>query len=579
MTAVDRFQEGQLVGRYRIVQLIGEGGMGAVYEAIHPGLKKRVAIKVLLPRIADNHDARVRFLREGEAASRISHPNVVSVFDVGEDNGVPYLVMEYLEGQTLGDLLSGRDALELVHAVALSLPIMAAVAAGHECGVVHRDLKPQNIFLAQGRWGELTPKVLDFGVSKLIDHEGPPVTRTETMLGTACYMSPEQARGARNVDARSDQFTLGLILYEMLTGRRAYRGENDLEVLYNAAGGTIQPARELRPGLPEPVYALLSRMLAVSPSDRYAALRDAARVLSPFAGERTRTTLAKDLDAVAHATPDGVVPLGSSGTAVYPVIPERGEDTTLRHAAVESKRRKFAGGRRRAAGARLAAGLGAAAVALALFVVLRAGRPGSEPTPAVAARQAAPAVVPIEAAIPHPVTRPAQPPSISASPSSPSPTSEASPPSPTSSPPSPTSEPSPPSPTSLPSPPTSPPFPTSEGSAGVSPSPLSGQPADRDAPFEIRAFPPEATLVLDGRQPRIGSLQLVLPLAGSSHELRVSAPGYAPRIVSFSAHQPPPAQVRLARVAAPTPRTAAKKVPHPTHAPMKRGTNDALIIK
>src|SRR3954470_12730451 len=165
MAAIDHFQEGQLVGRYRRVRVIGQGGMGAVYEAVHPGLKKRVAVKVLLPRIAESQEARVRFLREGEAASRINHPNVVAVFDVGEDGGVPFLVMEYLEGSTLDDFLARRGALDLVEAMELFLPIMAAVAAGHECGVVHRDLKPQNIFLARGRWGELIPKVLDFGVS------------------------------------------------------------------------------------------------------------------------------------------------------------------------------------------------------------------------------------------------------------------------------------------------------------------------------------------------------------------------------------------------------------------------------
>jgi serine/threonine protein kinase len=335
MTSGDRFQEGQLVGRYRIVQLIGEGGMGAVYEALHPGLKKRVAIKVLLPRIAERQDARVRFLREGEAASRINHPNVVSVFDVGEDNDVPYLVMEFLEGRTLDDLLARRGALALSDATALFLPIVAAVAAGHDCGVVHRDLKPQNIFLAQGRRGEPIPKVLDFGVSKLIDHDGPPVTRTDTMLGTACYMSPEQARGARNVDARSDQFTLGLILYEMLTGHRAYSGENDLEILYSAAGGTVRPAQDLRPGLPDQVYALLGRMLAVLPSERYPNLRDAAQALLPFAGENLRTALAGDFDGLAHPIASIEAPVGSSGTAVFPVIHPRAEDSTLRHAAIK----------------------------------------------------------------------------------------------------------------------------------------------------------------------------------------------------------------------------------------------------
>jgi hypothetical protein len=408
MTAVDRYQEGQLVGRYRIVRLIGEGGMGAVYEAIHPGLKKRVAVKVLLPRIAESQEARVRFLREGEAASRINHPNVVSVFDVGEDGGAPYLVMEYLEGRTLGDFLAGRGALDIAEAAALFLPIVAAVSAGHECGVVHRDLKPQNIFLAQGRWGELIPKVLDFGVSKLTDHDGPPVTRTETVLGTACYMSPEQARGARHVEARSDQFTLGLILYEMLTGRRAYRGQNDLELLYNAAVAAIQPANDLRAGLPVELCAVLTQMLALAPSDRYPSLRDGARALLPFASEKTRAAVAMDFDALAPVTneadeaePSGgeppcfgvvddlegeaqaavttAVPMGSSGTAILPPTPDDPpEDTTLRHAAIQSSPRETATARLARPTAKIAAAIGTAAVALGVVMAWRAAPTGGD---------------------------------------------------------------------------------------------------------------------------------------------------------------------------------------------------------
>jgi len=531
MTAAERLKQGQLVGRYSIVRLIGEGGMGAVYEALHPGLKKRVAIKVLLPRIAERQDARVRFLREGEAASRINHPNVVSVFDVSEDDDVPYLVMEYLEGSTLDELLARRGPLELPDAAALFLPIMAAVAAGHDCGVVHRDLKPQNIFLAQGRRGEPVPKVLDFGVSKLIDHDGPPVTRTDTMLGTACYMSPEQARGARNVDARSDQFTLGLILYEMLTGQRAYRGENDLEILYSAAGGTIQPAQELRPGLPEPVYALLARMLAVAPSDRFPSVREAAQPLLPFAGEKTRTALAGDFDAQGHAVPTIEPLVRSAGTAVFPVIPPRAEDSTLRHAAIQSKRPEPATTRAMGARTRLAAGLGVACVAIAVALAWRAGQretraPGAAPVIAAAATRPAAARAADDPIPVLPVGQPASPPLVTAKPAA-----------------------------------------------------DQEQPAARSAAFEIRAFPPEAQLVLDGRQAVTGRLQLVLPLAGANHQLRVSAPGYDAKTVSFDADQPPPEEIRLVRTTTPAPHAGAKKA-HGTPRPaVKRGTNDALIIK
>jgi serine/threonine protein kinase len=569
MTAVDRFQEGQLVGRYRIVRLIGEGGMGAVYEAIHPGLKKRVAVKVLLPRIAESQEARVRFLREGEAASRINHPHVVSVFDVGEDGGAPYLVMEYLEGHTLDVFLEGRGPLDLVEATALFLPIMAAVSAGHDCGVVHRDLKPQNIFLAQGRWGELIPKVLDFGVSKLIDHDGPPVTRTAAVLGTACYMSPEQARGARHVETRSDQFTLGLILYEMLTGRRAYRGENDLETLYNAAVVAIQPPQELRAGLPDEVYALLTRMLAVSPADRYPSLRDGARILLPFAGDKTRSELARDFDApplVAPATqptePAGTEPprsrpgddpaggvsaespapsggadattsVGLPQTAVFPLTIDRQEDTTLRHAAVQAKARELARGRLRRPAVKVAVAIGTAAEAFGAAMVWwgtpPAADPQTEPDPQVRASEPA-AVVP-----PAPL------------------------------------------------PPVAPPAPPEPPSGAVTPAASAArpdEPADRAAPFEIRAVPADAEIVLDGRQPLVGRLQIVLPLAGASHELRVSAPGYRAKTISFGGEQAPPKEIRLDRVTARVRGSGAKKaVVGQRAAPAKRGTNDAMIIK
>src|SRR5215471_14650499 len=273
MSANERLQDGQSFGRYQIVRLLGEGGMGAVYEAVHPILKKRFAIKTLLPSIAEMPEARARFLREGEATSRINHPNVVDVSDVGTEAGVPYLVMEYLEGETLAEHLDKRVRLDIGEAVDLMLPVISAVAAGHEQGVVHRDLKPANIFLARGPWGERVPKVLDFGVSKLVG-EGDSANLTGTMafLGTAAYMSPEQARGARRVDAQSDQYALGLIFYEMLTGVRAHHGEHPLEVLHNVTSGVIVPARELRPDLPQPLVDVLTRMLALAPGDRHPSL-------------------------------------------------------------------------------------------------------------------------------------------------------------------------------------------------------------------------------------------------------------------------------------------------------------------
>jgi len=264
--------------------------MGSVYEVIHPELKKRFAIKTLLPNLAVIPEARARFLREGEAASRISHPNVVDVTDVGMEDGTPFLVMEFLEGETLGATLDVRGALRFSEAIDFLLPILSAVVAGHDEGVIHRDLKPQNVFLCKGRWGEILPKVLDFGVSKLMNSSGAAGALTGTMavLGTAAYMSPEQARGARDVNARSDQYALGLIFYEMLTARRTYPGDNPLEVLHKIGTGQFDPPRLYRPDMPVEIEAVLLRMLALDANDRFPSLRDVGRALMPFAGEKAR---------------------------------------------------------------------------------------------------------------------------------------------------------------------------------------------------------------------------------------------------------------------------------------------------
>src|SRR6185295_15768508 len=246
-----RLEIGQAFGRYQIVRVLGEGGMGVVYEALHLGLKKRFAIKTLRPSFANIPEARVRFLREGEAAARIHHAHVVNVVDVGTEGGVPFLVMELLKGQSLAALLASEGPMDVAAAVGLLLPALSAVAAGHAQGVVHRDLKPGNIFIAHGTWGEPVTKILDFGVSKLMAAgDGTSLTATASVLGTAAYMSPEQAMGQKGIDGRSDQFALGQILYEMLTGTRAHAGENQFEIVHNIATGKLRGPRLHRPDLP-----------------------------------------------------------------------------------------------------------------------------------------------------------------------------------------------------------------------------------------------------------------------------------------------------------------------------------------
>jgi serine/threonine protein kinase len=282
-------------GRFEIVRLIGSGGMGAVYEALHTDLKKRVAIKTLYASVGRNAEARSRFLREGEVASRIRHPHVVDVTDVGTDGGTAFLVMEYLEGEDLGALIDREAPLAVDRTVDLLLPALAAVAAGHTAGVIHRDLKPQNIFLSRGFRGEIVPKVLDFGVSKLVTGGtgGVALTRTAAVFGTPTYMSPEQALGAKHVDARCDQYALALIFYEAVTGHRAHEGDNALAVLRSIGDGAFDPPRKHRPELPEAFEKLLLKALSLSPGSRYPDLNAFGAALLPFATARGRTLWAE----------------------------------------------------------------------------------------------------------------------------------------------------------------------------------------------------------------------------------------------------------------------------------------------
>jgi eukaryotic-like serine/threonine-protein kinase len=394
-----RLIPGQMFGRYQIVRVLGEGGMGIVYEAVHPALKKRFAIKTLLPSVAELPSVHARFLREGEATARIDHPHIVDIVDVGEHDGMPFLVMEFLEGETLADLLAAKRRLEVAEAVDLLLPVLSAVAAGHAQGVVHRDLKPANIFLARGPWGEPLPKVLDFGISKLIgDTQGAALTGTLTVLGTAAYMSPEQTRGVREIDGRSDQYSLGLILYEATTGRRAHDGDHALEVLHNIASGIFRPPREVRPDLPAGVEKILLRMLSLEAGGRYRSLLEVGRVLLPFASEKARVTLA---DAFPPEKTTGEARAATVAAPSRSVAARPADSTTFRHSAAEMR---APGAPPRPRPRR------APALALGVAAVLAAGGwafTHRAPSPIAAPAPTAPAAVALPAPSPPPTPAPA----------------------------------------------------------------------------------------------------------------------------------------------------------------------------
>ena len=260
-----------LAGKYLIEKLIKSGGMGAVYLGKHVLMEKTVAIKVLRPSLAMDDDVVRRFSREAKAASRISHPHAVSVTDFGEsENGVVFLVMEYLDGRTLKEVVKSEGPMKLDRVNEIVRQVAGALDAAHEQGVVHRDLKSDNIMLSKTNGGEWA-KVLDFGIAKIqqSDSRDPDITAANLVIGTPQYMSPEQCSQSVTIDSRSDVYSLGVITYEMLTGQLPFTGESPTVIMMKQVQDAPPSVRDLRPDLPLAVANVISRALAKQPSERY----------------------------------------------------------------------------------------------------------------------------------------------------------------------------------------------------------------------------------------------------------------------------------------------------------------------
>jgi len=279
-----------LDGTYQIVRPLARGGMGEIYEAVHARLGgKRYAIKVLHPVFASNEEVFRRFRREAEIASQLGHDHIVEVqdFNVTPDS-VPYMVMELLEGEDLAARIE-RGPLPLVHVVHIVDQVASALAAAHQAGIVHRDLKPQNIFLTKRRGSDEFVKVLDFGISKMQDSSSV-ITRDQSLMGTPFYMSPEQAMGmVRDVDARTDVFALGAIIWEMVTGEMAFASDTIPGALYRVVHEEPRAAHELRRELPPGASALLARAMAKDRDARIASAQDLAAELASLLGKRPTT--------------------------------------------------------------------------------------------------------------------------------------------------------------------------------------------------------------------------------------------------------------------------------------------------
>jgi formylglycine-generating enzyme required for sulfatase activity len=268
------------VGRYRVLRELGAGGMGVVYEAEDTQLLRRVALKVMHPETARHGDGKARFLREARAAAALTHDHIVPIHDVGEQGGAPFLVMALLRGETLeARLKRTRRPLPLAEALRIGREVAEGLAAAHEAGLVHRDVKPANVWLEAPA---ARVKLLDFGLARL--SEGDAVkTRSGAVLGTPAYMSPEQAAGGKGVDARADLFSLGAVLYEMLTGTRAFKGDSWMEVLANRLRMKPATPHEVNADVPEEVSALVMRLLAEEPAQRPSSARQVARQVGALA--------------------------------------------------------------------------------------------------------------------------------------------------------------------------------------------------------------------------------------------------------------------------------------------------------
>jgi eukaryotic-like serine/threonine-protein kinase len=297
------FPPGTLVaGKYRIERLIGRGGMGSVWAATHIGLGQQVAIKLISRRYADSREARQRFDLEAKAVAQLRSRHVVQVFDNGEtDDGTPYIAMELLEGESLDHRINMRGPIPVDIALRIASQVSRALSRAHAIGIVHRDLKPENIFLTHSQDDdEEIAKVLDFGIAKIkrTDGSSSSSTRTGAVLGTPLFMSPEQARGLKTVDHRTDVYSLGMVVYMMLTGRPAISGDSFGDILVAICTQPLPPICSAAPWLPPAFESWFARACAREPTDRFQSPEELIEGLFGAAGGKRTGTASQKFGAV-----------------------------------------------------------------------------------------------------------------------------------------------------------------------------------------------------------------------------------------------------------------------------------------
>jgi serine/threonine-protein kinase len=513
----DTLPPGKQLGRYQIVRLIGHGGMASVYEGIHLDLKKRVAIKTLHPGVAASAEVRARFLREGEATSRINHPNVVDVTDVGTIDGTTYLVMEFLEGEDLAATIFRTGAMSVTDALDILLPVAGAIAVAHEEGVIHRDLKPGNIFMSRSRHGGIKPTVLDFGISKLSSGGANTMALTGTgaAMGTPYYVAPEQVRSAAGADGRSDQYALGAILYECLTGQRAHQGESIYEVIRSVGEGSFAPPRAYRPDLPPALEQAILRAMELDPARRFPSVQAFGRALLPFAsaaaaahwapifgaGDGPASAARPIPGAGAKAGATVIMPTPLPGPAAHTPsgrsrsAPRVSPRAPTNEALMSDSTLGASAGQVTVPNLRRRSGL----LAFGVLAVVGGGAAGAyflfEPKPPTLTRSAPPA---------------------------------------------------------------------SDGIAAAASRDRDVEKAPRRYRVDVTVVPDSARVDLDGKSLGVGRVDEELPADGADHTLKVSAPGFLPASFSFRDH-PPPGRVTLepAPNAPPTAASSGHAEAHP----------------
>ena len=306
---------GRTLSHYRILEKLGGGGMGVVYKAEDTRLHRFVALKFLPSEVARDENALARFEREAQAASALNHPHICTIYDIGESGGKAFIVMEYLDGSALNQLIRGQF-MELDQLLKISSEIADALAAAHSRNIIHRDIKPANIFLCDGGHA----KVLDFGLAKIADTTAQEnelatltLTRAGSVMGTLPYMSPEQLRGAR-LDHRTDLFSLGAVIYEMATGKRPFLGNSSLEISSSILRDTPRPVTEVRADLPGGLQKILDRCLAKEPTERYSSARELREAVDRLRKELVSGSQRVDAVALQREASIAVLPFANIST-------------------------------------------------------------------------------------------------------------------------------------------------------------------------------------------------------------------------------------------------------------------------